>query len=71
MGVYIHILDMARIWLWEWAAVYQNQKSQGTGLWEVLLLHMLKLTKAVGDGEEIDPESGATVLNHRVVEIQQ
>lgn len=22
MGVYIHILDIGRIWLWEWTAVY-------------------------------------------------
>lgn len=66
MGVYIHILETARIWLWEWTAVYLESKSQGTALWEELIWHKLKLTKAVGDGGELDPEPGATVLNHRV-----
>ena len=62
---------MGRIWLWEWTAVYYNQKSQGTSLWKELLLHKLKLTKADGDGGELDPEPGATVLNHRVGKIQE
>lgn len=56
MGVYIHILEMARIWLWEWIAEwlgYQNEESQGTGLWEELPSQTLELSEAAGDGGEI------------------